>query len=164
MTSYFIHVLIFISSIPGIAMLFSAGTFLYVATVHVLPELTHPQSHTHSLLPMADGVIPKKGFGGLLLSEMIILTVGALMPLLLTMGHKHWWTCEVCVLVLILSGVLSSCYCLPVKNVLVKCPGWMSLQTLKNRRLSFCLSFCMYVASKLWTGWTVIRDYFFKVI
>lgn len=73
----------------GIAMLFSAGTFLYVATVHVLPELTHPQSHTHTLLPMQDGISPKKGFGGLLLSEMIILTVGALMPLLLTMGHKH---------------------------------------------------------------------------
>ncbi|XP_035456130.1 zinc transporter ZIP9 [Spodoptera frugiperda] len=73
----------------GIAMLFSAGTFLYVATVHVLPELTHPQSHTHTLLPMQEGVPPKKGFGGLLLSEMIILTVGALMPLLLTMGHKH---------------------------------------------------------------------------
>lgn len=71
-------------------MLFSAGTFLYVATVHVLPELTHPQSHTHTLLPMQDGSTPKKGFGGLLLSEMIILTVGALMPLLLTMGHKHW--------------------------------------------------------------------------
>lgn len=74
----------------GIAMLFSAGTFLYVATVHVLPELTHhPQSHTHTLLPMQDGVSSKKGFGGLLLSEMIILTVGALLPLLLTMGHKH---------------------------------------------------------------------------
>ncbi|XP_075988966.1 zinc/iron regulated transporter-related protein 102B [Anticarsia gemmatalis] len=74
----------------GIAMLFSAGTFLYVATVHVLPELTHPQtSHTHTLLPMQDGAVPKKGFGGLLLSEMIILTFGALLPLLLTMGHKH---------------------------------------------------------------------------
>ncbi|CAB3233686.1 unnamed protein product [Arctia plantaginis] len=73
----------------GIAMLFSAGTFLYVATVHVLPELTHPQSHTHTLLPMQDGLTPKKGFGGLLLSEMIILTIGALLPLLLTMGHKH---------------------------------------------------------------------------
>ncbi|KAF9410693.1 hypothetical protein HW555_010285 [Spodoptera exigua] len=66
-----------------------SGTFLYVATVHVLPELTHPQSHTHTLLPMQEGVAPKKGFGGLLLSEMVILTVGALMPLLLTMGHKH---------------------------------------------------------------------------
>lgn len=31
----------------GIAMLFSAGTFLYVATVHVLPELTHRSGHAH---------------------------------------------------------------------------------------------------------------------
>ncbi|KAM3955189.1 zinc transporter ZIP9-like [Aphomia sociella] len=44
----------------GIAMLFSAGTFLYVATVHVLPELTHSHSHTHSLLPMQEGAPPKR--------------------------------------------------------------------------------------------------------
>ncbi|CAG9794381.1 unnamed protein product [Diatraea saccharalis] len=73
----------------GIAMLFSAGTFLYVATVHVLPELTHKHSHTHTLLPVQEGVLPKKGFGGLQFCEMLILTVGALLPLLLTMGHKH---------------------------------------------------------------------------
>ncbi|KAL0809200.1 hypothetical protein ABMA28_011424 [Loxostege sticticalis] len=73
----------------GIAMLFSAGTFLYVATVHVLPELTHSHSHTHTLLPVQDGGQPKRGFGGLQFCEVIILTVGALMPLLLTMGHKH---------------------------------------------------------------------------
>ncbi|XP_059048542.1 zinc transporter ZIP9-like [Achroia grisella] len=73
----------------GIAMLFSAGTFLYVATVHVLPELTHSHAHTHSLLPTQEGAPPKKGFGGLQFCEMIILTVGALLPLLLTMGHKH---------------------------------------------------------------------------
>lgn len=73
----------------GIAMLFSAGTFLYVATVHVLPELTHPQPSTHTLLPMQDGGVPKKGFGGLQFCEMIILTVGAMLPVLLTMGHKH---------------------------------------------------------------------------
>lgn len=73
----------------GIAMLFSAGTFLYVATVHVLPELTHAQSHTHTLLPMQEGVVPKRGFGGLQFFEMIILSIGALLPVLLTMGHKH---------------------------------------------------------------------------
>ncbi|CAH0404510.1 unnamed protein product [Chilo suppressalis] len=73
----------------GIAMLFSAGTFLYVATVHVLPELTHSHSHTHTLLPVQEGVSPKRGFGGLQFCEMLILTVGALLPLLLTMGHKH---------------------------------------------------------------------------
>nr|XP_026483436.1 zinc transporter ZIP9 isoform X2 [Vanessa tameamea] len=73
----------------GIAMLFSAGTFLYVATVHVLPELTHPHSHTHTLLPLQDGVPTKKGFGGLQLCEVIILAIGAMLPVLLTMGHEH---------------------------------------------------------------------------
>ncbi|CAB4064358.1 SLC39A9 [Lepeophtheirus salmonis] len=32
----------------GIAMLFSAGTFLYVATIHVLPEVTSLGGHEHS--------------------------------------------------------------------------------------------------------------------
>ncbi|XP_060808983.1 zinc transporter ZIP9 [Amyelois transitella] len=73
----------------GIAMLFSAGTFLYVATVHVLPELTHSHSHTHTLLPLQEGGAPKRGFGGLQFCEMFLLTVGAMLPVLLTMGHKH---------------------------------------------------------------------------
>ncbi|KAI5640086.1 ZIP zinc transporter domain-containing protein [Phthorimaea operculella] len=73
----------------GIAMLFSAGTFLYVATVHVLPELTHSHSHTHSLLPTQEGGLPKKGYGGLQFFEVVILAVGAMLPVLLTMGHKH---------------------------------------------------------------------------
>lgn len=47
----------------GIAMLFSAGTFLYVATVHVLPELVH-----NSLLS------PK---------ELIFLVGGAFLPIIL---------------------------------------------------------------------------------
>lgn len=70
-------------------MLFSAGTFLYVATVHVLPELTHPHSHTHALLPNADGVPPKRARSGLLPSEVLVLTVGAMLPVLLTLSHKH---------------------------------------------------------------------------
>ncbi|XP_053621928.1 zinc transporter ZIP9 [Plodia interpunctella] len=75
----------------AIAMLFSAGTFLYVATVHVLPELTHTHSHTHThtLLPMQDGGAAKMGFSGLQCSEIAILAVGALLPALLTMGHNH---------------------------------------------------------------------------
>lgn len=47
----------------GIAMLFSAGTFLYVATVHVLPELVHNKLLT-----------PK---------ELIFLVGGAFLPILL---------------------------------------------------------------------------------
>lgn len=53
----------------GMAMLFSAGTFLYVATVHVLPEITH---HTH-----------------LKLAELLTLIGGAFLPLILTINHHH---------------------------------------------------------------------------
>jgi zinc transporter 9 len=53
-------------------MLFSAGTFLYVSTVHVLPEV---QSHNED-----------KGFR---LSELCCLIAGAVMPLFLSIGHSH---------------------------------------------------------------------------
>lgn len=76
----------------GIAMLFSAGTFLYVATVHVLPELTTGQQHhappTYSHLEQQSIPTPK-GFTGLKNTELAILITGALLPLLLTMGHQH---------------------------------------------------------------------------
>lgn len=55
----------------GIAMLFSAGTFLYVATVHVLPELSQ----------RAGGVFRA--------NQLFALVLGAMLPLLLTMGHHH---------------------------------------------------------------------------
>lgn len=67
----------------GIAMLFSAGTFLYVATVHVLPELA-VQSHRHS--PIGDSSPDSKGFRKV---ELLALVVGALLPLLLSIGHHH---------------------------------------------------------------------------
>ena len=65
----------------GVAMLFSAGTFLYVATVHVLPEVTsvggggHGGHHSHG-----------SGFSK---CELLMLVIGTLMPLLLTLGHHH---------------------------------------------------------------------------
>ncbi|GBM26275.1 Zinc transporter ZIP9 [Araneus ventricosus] len=67
----------------GIAMLFSAGTFLYVATVHVLPEIA-VQSHRHS--PIGDNSPDSKGFKKV---ELLALVVGALLPLLLSIGHHH---------------------------------------------------------------------------
>lgn len=78
----------------GIAMLFSAGTFLYVATVHVLPELTAAGGHSHhssnsSLEQPMVKVASGGGYSGLKNSELIILICGALMPLLLTVGHHH---------------------------------------------------------------------------
>uniref|UniRef100_F6XNK4 Zinc transporter ZIP9 n=1 Tax=Ciona intestinalis TaxID=7719 RepID=F6XNK4_CIOIN len=57
----------------GIAMLFSAGTFLYVATVHVLPEVSHSNS----------------GKGKLGLCDVFILVIGCLFPLILNLSHSH---------------------------------------------------------------------------
>ena len=81
----------------GIAMLFSAGTFLYVATVHVLPELTHNQgghSHGHNYNRLEQGgstsnIMPASGGSGLENKELFLLIVGALTPLILTIGHHH---------------------------------------------------------------------------
>lgn len=65
----------------GVAMLFSAGTFLYVATVHVLPEVGGTGGHSHS----------PGGSGGKGLSkvEVLALVMGCLIPLVLSIGHQH---------------------------------------------------------------------------
>lgn len=68
----------------GIAMLFSAGTFLYVATVHVLPELTSRSGHSHG-----GSIIETTERKGLRTIELVFLIIGALLPLLLTLGHHH---------------------------------------------------------------------------
>ena len=66
-------------------MLFSAGTFLYVATVHVLPEVSSGQVKRTN----PDGTIvihEHKGFKSL---ELVAIVVGAILPVLLSIGHKH---------------------------------------------------------------------------
>lgn len=79
----------------AVAMLFSAGTFLYVATVHVLPELTQQAAHFHhsSSGPhyshLEQGTIMAKPSSGLTNLELITLISGALLPLILTVGHHH---------------------------------------------------------------------------
>lgn len=65
----------------GVAMLFSAGTFLYVATVHVLPEVGGTGGHSHS----AGG----GGGKGLNKVEVMALVLGCLIPLVLSVGHQH---------------------------------------------------------------------------
>lgn len=78
----------------AVAMLFSAGTFLYVATVHVLPELTHQQAHSrhapsgphYSHLEQGTTAKPSSGLTNI---ELITLISGALLPLILTVGHHH---------------------------------------------------------------------------
>ncbi|XKL63021.1 hypothetical protein PGB90_005385 [Kerria lacca] len=51
----------------GVAMLFSAGTFLYVATVHVLPEVTY----------RAGGILKK--------NQLFFLVLGTILPLFLNL-------------------------------------------------------------------------------
>ncbi|CAH2328340.1 zinc transporter ZIP9 [Pelobates cultripes] len=64
----------------GVAMLFSAGTFLYVATVHVLPEVGG-MGHSHK---------PEGGAAkGLSRLEVAALVFGCLIPLVLSIGHQH---------------------------------------------------------------------------
>lgn len=68
----------------GIAMLFSAGTFLYVATVHVLPEVVSAKGGS------GNGGGHSHGAGGAFSAcDLVLLVAGALMPLLLTLGHHH---------------------------------------------------------------------------
>ncbi|XP_007535381.1 zinc transporter ZIP9 isoform X1 [Erinaceus europaeus] len=64
----------------GVAMLFSAGTFLYVATVHVLPEVGGI-GHSHKTDPA--------GGKGLSRLEVAALVLGCLIPLILSVGHQH---------------------------------------------------------------------------
>lgn len=96
----------------GIAMLFSAGTFLYVATVHVLPELTQSgygghhrkggsgQYDYHAVEDgretpvneaVSNGSTHTQSYSkhGLRYSELIIMICGALLPLVITFGHHH---------------------------------------------------------------------------
>ena len=82
------------SSSTGIMLLFSAGTFLYVATVHVLPELAESarKSRDHILLPTTpNGNSPSHSHGGADFSalELCVLIVGSIMPAILTAGHHH---------------------------------------------------------------------------
>lgn len=68
----------------GMAMLFSAGTFLYVATVHVMPELLNmgkPQVNLDGTVTSAPKAFTKM--------ELTLMVFGALCPLLLSLGHHH---------------------------------------------------------------------------
>ncbi|KAK0046899.1 zinc transporter ZIP9-B [Biomphalaria pfeifferi] len=69
----------------GIAMLFSAGTFLYVATVHVLPEISASQTQHKS----ADGTVIIREQKGFKMTELIALVLGSVIPVVLALGHKH---------------------------------------------------------------------------
>ncbi|CAD5223393.1 unnamed protein product [Bursaphelenchus okinawaensis] len=73
------------SNLSGMFMLFSAGTFLYVAAAHVLPELesseNHHSSSGHQLL--------STGPQGISIKELIVILIGAFAPCILFTHHKH---------------------------------------------------------------------------
>ena len=65
------------------AMLFSAGTFLYVATVHVLPELL-------SMSSQCDNGTDQGGrSGGMQRTDLFLMVFGIVSPLLLSQTHSH---------------------------------------------------------------------------
>lgn len=71
----------------GIAMLFSGGTFLYVATVHILPELARLGVQTQTALP--DTVLMVHEHRGFSKVELVVMVIGCMLPLVLALGHKH---------------------------------------------------------------------------
>lgn len=68
----------------GIAMLFSAGTFLYVATVHVLPEIEHWSSSSSDSSDQG-----RSENGKLQRTDLFLLVCGILAPLLISQTHSH---------------------------------------------------------------------------
>lgn len=73
-------------SATGMGMLFSAGTFLYVATVHVLPEISNNRTEQlqSDLEQQPGGLINHQRHLGLLESTTLVLGIG--LPLVLALG------------------------------------------------------------------------------
>uniref|UniRef100_A0A914UNB7 Solute carrier family 39 member 9 n=1 Tax=Plectus sambesii TaxID=2011161 RepID=A0A914UNB7_9BILA len=87
-------------SSTGVLMLFSAGTFLYVSTVHVLPELVNSAPKSPGYHLVESGGLPTSSSpsaaghshhasNGFKLNEVFALIVGAGVPALLSIGHSH---------------------------------------------------------------------------
>lgn len=71
----------------GITMLFSAGTFLYVATVHILPDLTHSVKHT--TLEEGKQTSTDHEDKHFTKCDLCYLVIGILSPLFLATLHHH---------------------------------------------------------------------------
>lgn len=69
-------------------MVFSAGTFLYVATIHVLPEVINV-GHSHD--PSGGSDKPS----GFCKSELFILFLGAILSLFLTNSYHHFYKSQI---------------------------------------------------------------------
>jgi len=66
-------------------MLFSAGTFLYVATVHILPEVSTKSSRTVA----SDGSVIVREQKGFNKTELLAICMGSLLPVGISLGHSH---------------------------------------------------------------------------
>ncbi|KAL3985603.1 ZIP Zinc transporter family protein [Acanthocheilonema viteae] len=79
-------------SATGTLMLFSAGTFLYVATVHILPELMGSSVKDYQLAnSVAEGSSRghSEARASLKIIELISVIIGAISPIFLVSGHTH---------------------------------------------------------------------------
>lgn len=82
-------------SSTGMLMLFSAGTFLFVATVHVLPELANHNKSGKEYSLVVDAQSPAtaghshSGDTGFSIKELAALLLGAFVPAVLSSGHSH---------------------------------------------------------------------------
>lgn len=78
--------------LSGLFMLFSAGTFVYVAAAHVLPELEHVAASDGYDLCATSSTAPLKtgsSAAGFAAKELFVLFCGALAPVFLIRDHHH---------------------------------------------------------------------------
>ncbi|XP_065832825.1 zinc transporter ZIP9-like [Oscarella lobularis] len=81
----------------GIALLFSAGTFLYVATVHVLKELTERHGHESPNAAAASGIeaatttteTTSQTSDRLSKEDLTALILGIVFPMIISIYHQH---------------------------------------------------------------------------
>ncbi|VDN56064.1 unnamed protein product [Dracunculus medinensis] len=79
-----------LSFTTGILMLFSGGTFLYVATVHILPELLNSNSHSHHQLNQGEIIGNLSVVHSVFtVKELLAIIVGAILPAFLASHHSH---------------------------------------------------------------------------
>ncbi|KAJ1360789.1 hypothetical protein KIN20_019853 [Parelaphostrongylus tenuis] len=82
-------------SSTGMLMLFSAGTFLFVATVHVLPELANHSKSGKDYSLVIDAQSPAtaghshSGDASFSIKELAAIILGAFVPTVLSSGHSH---------------------------------------------------------------------------
>ena len=85
--------IIYASDLPitGLALLFSAGTFLYVATVHVLTEISHQRKTTNHCNPPSSPAHQNSDAQSskLTTTELTAIVCGILLPILFSVFHAH---------------------------------------------------------------------------